>query len=136
MVGEWNDGVFGRWCTDAFHVVDLGFGFEVDGEGQNDGVHATVQRLGHAYTVHARRGVGMVDHRARGGKSIAKVPGDEPASVSGREEKIVEDVFNDHFFVVITLINPDQNEEVGAHRVVHGNNERGFFWDRKPRPSP
>ena len=25
VVGEWNDGVFGRWSTDAFHVVNFGF---------------------------------------------------------------------------------------------------------------
>ena len=32
----------------------------------------------------------MVDDRSRGGEAITKVPRDEPTSVGGREEEIVE----------------------------------------------
>ena len=127
MVGEWNDGVFGRGCADAFHVVDFGFGFEIDDEVQGNGVEHPVEGFDDADTVQARCGVGMIDDRARGGEAITKVPRDESTSVGGREEEIVENVFNDDFLVVVALVNFNQNEDVRSNRVVDSGRKGRFF---------
>ena len=127
VVREWDDGVFGRWCADAFHVVDFGFGFEINDEVQDNGVDLPVEGFDDADAVQARCGVGMVDDRTRGGETITKVPRDEPTSVGGREEEIVENVFNDHFLVVVALVNFNQHEDVRTNRVVDSGREGRFF---------
>ena len=127
MVRKWDDGVFGRGCADAFHVVDFGFGFEIDDEVQGNGVEHPVEGFDDADTVQARCGVGMIDDRARGGEAITKVPRDESTSVGGREEEIVENVFNDDFLVVVALVNFNQNEDVRSNRVVDSGRKGRFF---------
>ena len=72
----------------------------------------------------------MIDDRARGGEAITKVPRDESTSVGGREEEIVENVFNDDFLVVVALVNFNQNEDVRSNRVVDSG-RKGRFFRRK-----
>ena len=75
----------------------------------------------------------MVDHRTRCRGAVAKVPRDESATVVGRKEEFVEYVLNQDLFVVVTLINFHENEEVGALKGVNRSDKRIVFRRRKKR---
>ena len=128
MVREWDDGVFGRWGTDAFHVVDLCFGFEVHRDGQHDDVDATVQRFADLNGVGTRLGKGMVGFCTGRRETIAEIPCDEAATIAGFKHKGVKNVFDKDLLVVVALIDFNEDKSVRSNIFVDSGREFRFRW--------